>query len=97
MANWETYLNDHQSQYLEELTEFLGIPSISSLPDHAEDIRKAADWVVARLKQAGVDNIQILETGGHPVVFGEKIQSPDKPTVMIYGHFDVQPVDPLDL
>ncbi len=97
MANWETYLNDHQSQYLEELTEFLRIPSISSLPEHAEDIRKAADWVVARLKRAGIDNIQILETGGHPVVFGEKIKSPDKPTVMIYGHFDVQPVDPLDL
>lgn len=97
MANWEAYLDEHQSQYLQELSEFLRIPSISSLPDHAGDIRKAADWVVARLKQADIDNIQILETGGHPVVFGEKIQSPDNPTVMIYGHFDVQPVDPLNL
>jgi acetylornithine deacetylase/succinyl-diaminopimelate desuccinylase-like protein len=97
MANWQTYLSEHQAQYLEELSEFLHIPSISSLPDHAEDVRKAADWVVERLKKADIDNIQVLETGGHPVVFGEKIQSPDKPTVMIYGHFDVQPVDPLDL
>jgi len=97
MGNWENYLNEHQSQYLQELSEFLRIPSISSLPEHAEAIRQAADWVVARLKQADIDNVQILETGGHPVVFGEKIQSPDKPTVMIYGHFDVQPVDPLNL
>ena len=97
MTTWQAYLNDHQSQYVTELSEFLRIPSISSLPEHAGDIRKAADWVSARLKQAGIDNIRILETGGHPVVFGEKIQSPDKPTVMIYGHFDVQPVDPLDL
>ena len=97
MANWQTYLTEHQAQYLEELSEFLRIPSISSLPDHAGDVRQAANWVVERLKKADIDNIQIIETGGHPVVFGEKIQSPDKPTVMIYGHFDVQPVDPLDL
>ena len=58
MANWEAYLNEHQSQYLEELSDFLRIPSISSLPDHAEDIRRAAEWVAARLKQA---DIAILE------------------------------------
>ena len=97
MAKWEDHLSEHQGQYLEELSAFLRIPSISSLPDHAGDVRRAADWVAARLKTADMDNIQMIETGGHPVVFAEKIVSPDKPTVMIYGHFDVQPVDPLDL
>ncbi len=86
-----------QAQYTEELREFVRIPSISALPEHAEDVRRAAEWVVARLEQAGMEHVQILETGGHPVVYGDWLHAGDQPTILIYGHFDVQPVDPLHL
>ncbi|MFC1859836.1 dipeptidase [Thermodesulfobacteriota bacterium] len=97
MNPWKLYLEEHQSQYLEEMLEFLRIPSISSLPEHSEDVKKAADWVADRLKSAGVENVRILPTGGHPVVYGDWCHAPGKPTIMIYGHFDTQPVDPVDL
>ncbi len=94
---WETYLVEHQSQHQDELLQFLSIPSISSLPAHAGDIQHAAEWVAARVKTAGLEKVQILPTGGHPVVYGEWLHAPGKPTVLIYGHFDTQPVDPLEL
>jgi len=94
---WETYLVEHQSQHQDELLQFLSIPSISSLPAHAGDIQRAAQWVADRLTSAGLEQVQILPTGGHPVVYGEWLHAPDKPTVLIYGHFDTQPVDPLEL
>ncbi len=97
MKSWEAYLKDHEKQHLEELCEFLSIPSISSLPENADDVRRAGDWVADRLKSAGLEQVRVLETGGHPVVYGEWLHAPDKPTILIYGHFDVQPVDPLDL
>lgn len=94
---WETYLVEHQSQHQDELLQFLSIPSISSLPDHVADVRRAAQWVAARLTAAGLEGVQILETGGHPVVYGEWLHAAEKPTILIYGHFDTQPVDPLEL
>ncbi len=94
---WETYLVEHQSQYQDELLEFLSIPSISSLPSHAADVHQAAHWVADRLTTAGLEHVQILATGGHPVVYGEWLHAPEKPTILIYGHFDTQPVDPLEL
>ena len=97
MASWKTYLENNQDRYLKELLEFLSIPSISSLQAHKADVQKAADWVAARLRAAGLENVEILPTGGHPVVYGDWRHAPDKPTVMIYGHFDTQPVDPLEL
>ena len=97
MASWETYLHDHKQQYLEELLELLRIPSISSLPEHKDDVQKAAEWVSVRLQQAGLEDVQVLETGGHPVVFGQWLHAAEKPTILIYGHFDTQPVDPIDL
>ncbi|MGD8519783.1 MAG: dipeptidase [Desulfobacterales bacterium] len=97
MASWETYLNEHKSQYLDELLGFLRIPSISSQPDHANDVQRAAEWVSNRLQQAGMEVVQVLPTGGHPVVYGEWLHADGKPTILIYGHFDVQPVDPVDL
>ena len=97
MAKWETFLEEHKSQYLEELLDFLRIPSISSLPENADDVKRAADWVANRLKSAGMENVQIFPTEGHPVVYADWLHAPDKPTIMIYGHFDTQPVDPLDL
>ncbi|MGD2269009.1 MAG: dipeptidase [Desulfobacterales bacterium] len=97
MPPWEAYLQERSSQYLMELTEFLRIPSISSLPEHNADVKRAAEWVAARLKTAGIEKIRILPTGGHPVVYGEWLHASDKPTIMIYGHFDTQPVDPIGL
>lgn len=94
---WETYLVEHQFQHQEELLQFLSIPSISSLPTHAADVQRAAQWVADRLTIAGLEHVQVLATGGHPVVYGEWLHAPEKPTVLIYGHFDTQPVDPLEL
>ena len=97
MAEWQTYLHEHRDQFINELLEFLRIPSISSLPEHTPDVRQAAEWVEARMKVAGIESVQIMPTGGHPVVYGDWLHASDKPTVMIYGHFDTQPVDPLHL
>lgn len=96
MPAWETYFREHHTQYLDELMDFLRIPSVSSLPEHADDIRKAAEWVAARMKTAGIRGVSILPTGGHPVVVGEWKHAGDKPTILIYGHFDTQPADPPD-
>ena len=97
MDSWETYLNENKSRYLDELLGFLRIPSISSQPDHENDVQRAAEWVSDRLQQAGIEAVQVLPTGGHPVVYGEWLHADGKPTILIYGHFDVQPVDPIDL
>ena len=97
MAAWQSYLTEHKERFLGELTEFLKIPSISSLPEHAPDVRRAAQWVKARLEAAGMEDVSIGETAGHPVVYGQWLHAPGHPTVMVYGHFDVQPVDPVDL
>jgi acetylornithine deacetylase/succinyl-diaminopimelate desuccinylase-like protein len=91
------YLEANQDRYLKELLEFLSIPSISSLKEYKADVAKAGEWVAARLQAAGIENVQVLPTGGHPVVYGDWMHAPDKPTVLIYGHFDTQPVDPLEL
>jgi acetylornithine deacetylase/succinyl-diaminopimelate desuccinylase-like protein len=97
MTAWKNYLAANQDRYLKELIEFLSIPSVSSLKEHKADVAKAAEWVAARLQAAGIENVQVLPTGGHPVVYGDWMHAPDKPTVLIYGHFDTQPVDPLEL
>ena len=96
MADWKAYLVDNTSRYLDELFNFLRIPSISSLPEHAADVKRAAEWVANRLTTAGIEAVQILPTEGHPVVYGQWLHASDKPTILIYGHFDTQPVDPLD-
>ncbi|MFQ6094250.1 MAG: dipeptidase, partial [bacterium] len=97
MVAWESYLNEHREQFVSELLEFLRIPSISSLPDHIPDVQKAAEWLEDRMKAAGIESVRIMPTGGHPVIYGEWLHSSGRPTVLIYGHFDTQPVDPLDL
>jgi acetylornithine deacetylase/succinyl-diaminopimelate desuccinylase-like protein len=97
MSAWKNYLTANEDRYLKELTDFLRIPSISSLKEHKADVAKAAEWVGARMQAAGIENVQVLPTGGHPVVYGDWLYAADKPTVLIYGHFDTQPVDPLEL
>lgn len=97
MASWESYLTEHKEQFLNELLDFIRIPSISALPEHADDVEQAGRWVAERLRAAGVENVEMMPTGGHPVVYGDWLHAPGKPTILIYGHFDTQPVDPLDL
>jgi acetylornithine deacetylase/succinyl-diaminopimelate desuccinylase-like protein len=97
LMTWATYLEEHQSQHQEELLGFLRIPSISSLPEHAPAVQQAALWVSDRLITAGLEKVEFLPTGGHPVVYGEWLHAQGKPTVLIYGHFDTQPADPLEL
>lgn len=97
MAEWATYLDQNKARYLDELKDLVRIPSISSLPEHAADVRAAAEWTMRRLQAAGVENVRVMATGGHPVVYGDWLHAPGKPTALIYGHFDVQPVDPVAL
>ncbi len=95
--NWQTYLENNQPDFTARLLDFLRIPSISSLPEHANDVRAAGAWVAEQLRSAGMEHVDVIETGGHPVVYADWLHAPGKPTVMIYGHFDTQPVDPLEL
>ncbi len=95
--SWRNYLDAQQDRFLAELLDFLRIPSVSALPQHAGDVQRAADWVAARMRAAGIESVQILPTGGHPVVYGDWLHASGKPTVLIYGHFDTQPADPYEL
>ncbi len=91
------YAHQHQADFLDSLKELVAIPSISTNSEAAADIQRAAEWVAARLKQLGIDKVAVMSTAGHPLVYGEWLGAPGKPTVLIYGHYDVQPVDPLEL
>jgi acetylornithine deacetylase/succinyl-diaminopimelate desuccinylase-like protein len=91
------YIDDNQNNYISELKEFLRIPSISTLQENKEDINRCASFVADKLKSAGMNNVEIFQTEGHPIVYGEWMGAPGKPTVLIYGHYDVQPVDPVEL
>ncbi|MED5448013.1 MAG: peptidase M20, partial [Planctomycetota bacterium] len=92
------YLSDHFEQFTNELLEFLAIPSISALPDHAPHVAAAADWVAARLRQAGITTVEVMDAGGVPTVYAEHLEAgDDAPTILVYGHFDTQPVDPVEL
>ncbi len=95
---WQQYLDGHQARFVDELLDFVRIPSVSAAPNHAGDVRRAAEWVAARLSAAGMEHATVMETGGHPVVVADWLHAgADRPTVLIYGHFDVQPAEPFDL
>ena len=92
------YAGQNRERFLADLKELVAIPSVSMQDEHKEDVMRAAEWLAARLNSLGMDNVQILPTDKHPVVYGEWMKAgEDAPTVLIYGHYDVQPVDPLDL
>lgn len=97
MSVWKDYLETNKDRFLEELLDLLRIPSISAKTEHKPDMTLCAATVKARLLEAGCDKVDIYPTDGHPIVYGEKIIDPSKPTVLVYGHYDVQPADPLDL
>ena len=96
MTTWQSFLQEHRQQHLDELVDFLRIPSVSSLPAHADDVQRAGQWVADRMATAGIESVRVIPTAGHPVVYGDWQHAPGLPTILIYGHFDTQPVDPLD-
>ena len=91
------YLEDNKERFLQELIELLKIPSISADEQYKADVDRTADFILDHLKNLGVQNVEKIETAGHPVVFGEHIIGEDLPTILVYGHYDVQPPDPLEL
>src|SRR6478735_7046300 len=97
MNAWKDYQNKHKERFLNELLELLKIPSISARGEYKDEMVKCAEAVRESLIGAGATKTEIFETPGHPIVYGEKITDPEKPTVLVYGHYDVQPADPLEL
>jgi acetylornithine deacetylase/succinyl-diaminopimelate desuccinylase-like protein len=91
------YVKTHEKRFLDELFELIRIPSISSLPEHKPDMYRAAEKWKEILLAAGADKAEVMETAGNPVTYGEKIIDKKAPTVLVYGHMDVMPVDPLEL
>jgi acetylornithine deacetylase/succinyl-diaminopimelate desuccinylase-like protein len=96
MSDITTYIENNRQRYVDELVELLKYPSVSADSRHAGDIDKCADFLVSHLSDLGLE-ARKLPTGGHPVVYAEWMGAPGKPTVLIYGHYDVQPADPLEL
>jgi acetylornithine deacetylase/succinyl-diaminopimelate desuccinylase-like protein len=97
MEHVKTYIDNNKDRFISELVELLRIPSISADPTHNNAVLNMAEAMKAKLEAAGADNVQLCATKGYPVVYGEKIIDPKLPTVLVYGHYDVQPPDPLDL
>jgi acetylornithine deacetylase/succinyl-diaminopimelate desuccinylase-like protein len=97
MEHIKNYINDNKDRFINELIELLKIPSISADPAYKEDVLNCADAVAKAMKDAGADNVEICKTVGYPIVYGEKIIDENLPTVLVYGHYDVQPADPLEL
>ena len=93
----ETFVAQNRNRLLAELKEFLRIPSISTLPQHRADVEQAASFVAKGLATAGLENVEVIPTGGHPLVYADWLHAPGKPVVLCYGHYDVQPADPLEL
>ena len=97
MQNIIDYVNNNNKRYLEELKSFLAIPSISTDPERKNDMGKCADYLVEHLITIGMHNVKIFPTEGHPIVYADWLHAPDSPTILIYGHYDVQPAEPLEL
>lgn len=94
----KSYVKSNANRFLDELKDLIRIPSISTLPEHRADVRRAAEFLAGQLREKiGFQQVEIIETGGHPLVYGEWLEAAEKPTVLIYGHYDVQPADPLEL
>ena len=90
------YARKQQTRFLSELKDLLRIPSVSTLPEHKNDVRRAAEFVAQQMRSIGLENVEVMPTAGHPLVYGDWLHAAGKPTVICYGHYDVQPPDPLD-
>ncbi len=97
MTGTQDYIKDNKERFLDELLDLLKIPSVSADPAYADDVRKTAEFVASKLTTAGADNVKLYETAGYPIVYGDKIIDKSLPTILVYGHYDVQPPDPLEL
>ena len=97
MKNTANYINENKEKFVNDLFDLLRIPSVSADPAFKGDVQKCAKTVKDHLIAAGADNVEIIPTKGHPIVYGEKIISSELPTVLVYGHYDVQPADPIEL
>ena len=91
-----SYARENQQRFLSELKDLLRIPSISTLPEHKSDVQKAAEFIAGELSRVGMENVDIIPTSGHPLIYADWLHAPGKPTVLCYGHYDVQPPDPLN-
>src|ERR1035437_7294948 len=96
-AATDAFVKDNRHRLLEELKQFLRIPSISTLPENRADVERAANFVADALRTAGMENVELIQTDKHPLVYADWLHAPGKPTVLCYGHYDVQPADPLEL
>ena len=90
------YARANQESFLDQYKSFLAIPSVSTLPEHREDVQRAAQWLASRLKRLGMTRVDIVRTSLHPMVYAERLKAPGKPTLLVYGHYDVQPTDPIE-
>ncbi|HEV2113883.1 MAG TPA: dipeptidase [Terriglobales bacterium] len=90
-----SFARENQDRFLNELKDLLRIPSVSTLPEHKDDVRRAAEFVAKEMRAIGIENVEVIHDGGHPLVYGDWLHAPGKPTVICYGHYDVQPPDPL--
>src|SRR6188768_3232397 len=97
MNNVIDFINTHRDRYVDELKQYLAIPSISALPQHQPDVRRTAEWSAEEMRRIGLQNVRLIETPGFPVVYGDWLGAEGAPTILFYGHYDVQPVDPLEL
>ncbi|MDX1350468.1 MAG: dipeptidase [Putridiphycobacter sp.] len=97
MTDTLDYIKANKDKFLDQLFELLKIPSVSADPAYAKDVKKTAEYLAKEFTDLGLDAVEIVETAGHPIVYAEKIINPELPTVLVYGHYDVQPADPLDL
>jgi acetylornithine deacetylase/succinyl-diaminopimelate desuccinylase-like protein len=91
-----SYARENQKRFLEELKDLLRIPSVSTLPEHKDDVLKAAEFIANELKRIGMEHVEVIKTAGHPLVYADWLNAPGKPTILCYGHYDVQPSEPLD-
>ena len=96
-AATDNFVRENETRLLNELKDFLRIPSISTLPEHQQDIRRAAEFVARQMKAAGLEHVEVIPTGKHPLVYADWLHASGKPTVLCYGHYDVQPPDPVEL
>ena len=97
MEDFKKYIDDNRERFLAELFAFIRIPSVSAKAENKDDMVRCAEFVKDSILAAGADSAEVYTTNGHPIVFGEKIVNPSLPTILVYGHYDVQPAEPLEL